>query len=345
MKHIKKLFNKLFEIKPNHYIGITCLNKLKYDLIKCPDFQRLPDHERITEIKEHISNAAIFPIITLEIGYLYNEFYLIDGQHRLAALKQAKMINYPFEVHLTMVNTNEELKYLFKLINKNTKIPDEWLLINNMNDVKKNMEEIFNNEMIQKIVRSTANPNRPHLSRIQLENMITNLYNENVIIKAVHFDELNEKYKTYAENNFPNTTGKQNDELLIKCHDLDCFLGMMIVKSDYEILKDNLIKIYKAQEINNIIYISKKQKIHQKIRTMSWEKYLKDTRQKTYDIKCPISICNNIINPHTFQCGHIISENNGGKIEITNLKPICTSCNGSMGIKNWDDYETSLNPL
>jgi hypothetical protein len=345
MKHIKKFFNKLFEIKPNHYVGITCLNKLKYDLIKCPDFQRILDRERIIEIKGHIENAEVFPIITLEIGYLYKEFYLIDGQHRLAALKQSELINYPFEVHLTKVNTNEELKYLFKLINKNTKIPDEWLLINNVNDVKKNMEEIFNNAMFQTIVKSSQNPHRPHLSRPQLENMITNLYNDNIEIKASHFDELNEIYKNYSESNFPNTSGKQNDELLITCKNKECFLGMMIIKSDYHILKDNLIKIYTNKEINKIIYISKKQKIHQKIRTTSWEKYLKDTGQNTYDIKCPISICNNIINPNTFQCGHIISENNGGKIEINNLKPICTSCNGSMGIKNWDDYETSLNPL
>ena len=68
MKNLKKFFNKIFEIKPNHYVGVTCLDRLKYDLIKCPDFQRILDNERIIEIEEHIKNAHIFPIITLELG-------------------------------------------------------------------------------------------------------------------------------------------------------------------------------------------------------------------------------------------------------------------------------------
>ena len=97
----------------------------------------------------------------MEIGYLYNEFYLIDGQHRLAALKNTNLINYIFEIHLTIVNTNEELKNLFKLINQNTQIPDDWLLINNMNDVKTNMIDIFNSDLFRQIIKTSPKPHRP----------------------------------------------------------------------------------------------------------------------------------------------------------------------------------------
>ena len=33
-----------------------------------------------------------------------------------------------------------------------------------------------------------------------------------------------------------------------------------------------------------------------------------------------------------------MSENEGGKIEIGNLLPICASCNRKMGTTHWDDY-------
>lgn len=34
-----------------------------------------------------------------------------------------------------------------------------------------------------------------------------------------------------------------------------------------------------------------------------------------------------------------MSEKNNGKIALTNLRPICSSCNKSMGSRNWDDFE------
>jgi hypothetical protein len=40
----------------------------------------------------------------------------------------------------------------------------------------------------------------------------------------------------------------------------------------------------------------------------------------------------------SFSCGHIISEHCGGELKLNNLKPICTSYNSSMGIKNMNDY-------
>ena len=40
-----------------------------------------------------------------------------------------------------------------------------------------------------------------------------------------------------------------------------------------------------------------------------------------------------MINVFDFQCGHNIPESKGGTLDINNLKPICGSCNLSMGNK------------
>ena len=42
----------------------------------------------------------------------------------------------------------------------------------------------------------------------------------------------------------------------------------------------------------------------------------------------------------SFSCGHIIPESKGGKLILDNLKPICQSCNSSMGTNNMHDYIT-----
>ena len=39
-----------------------------------------------------------------------------------------------------------------------------------------------------------------------------------------------------------------------------------------------------------------------------------------------------------FQVGHVLSEHDGGSLNIDNLRPICASCNISMGTTNMKDY-------
>lgn len=45
-----------------------------------------------------------------------------------------------------------------------------------------------------------------------------------------------------------------------------------------------------------------------------------------------------LISKNNFDCGHVISEKNGGKVELSNLKPICRSCNSSMATNNMNDF-------
>ena len=80
-----------------------------------------------------------------------------------------------------------------------------------------------------------------------------------------------------------------------------------------------------------------KKKISPQMRELVWNTYI---GQKTeYLCFC----CNNkritpFTNVNTFQAGHILSESNGGKIELGNLLPICKKCNINMGKMHWDDF-------
>lgn len=49
--------------------------------------------------------------------------------------------------------------------------------------------------------------------------------------------------------------------------------------------------------------------------------------------------CNKIeIRLSSFHAGHVISEANGGKVTLENLRPVCSRCNGGMATKNMYDY-------
>ena len=45
------------------------------------------------------------------------------------------------------------------------------------------------------------------------------------------------------------------------------------------------------------------------------------------------------ISQMNFICGHVVSEFNGGKITIENLRPICVSCNLSMGTMDMNKFK------
>ena len=46
----------------------------------------------------------------------------------------------------------------------------------------------------------------------------------------------------------------------------------------------------------------------------------------------------------SWHCGHVIAEHNGGNLTVENLRPICGSCNSSMGTQNLYDYMAEFYP-
>ena len=48
--------------------------------------------------------------------------------------------------------------------------------------------------------------------------------------------------------------------------------------------------------------------------------------------------CGETISVHNFECGHVVAESKGGITCISNLRPICSRCNASIGTDNMIDF-------
>lgn len=94
---------------------------------------------------------------------------------------------------------------------------------------------------------------------------------------------------------------------------------------------------------NNIISKYSKESIPKRIREMVWNTH----NGNEYDSKCYVKWCNNNINVFNYQVGHDIPESKGGTMDLHNLKPICGSCNQSMGnrytIQEWNELVNKKN--
>ena len=79
-----------------------------------------------------------------------------------------------------------------------------------------------------------------------------------------------------------------------------------------------------------------KKTIPSTVKRLVWNKYIGENIGKYKCYCCKLTEITQL----SFHCGHVISEKNGGKINIDNLRPICQNCNSSMGTKNMNDFIT-----
>ncbi len=79
----------------------------------------------------------------------------------------------------------------------------------------------------------------------------------------------------------------------------------------------------------------KRPTISKKLRREVWDKRNKKTNGKCFSCKGQIDI-------DDFECGHIESYLHGGPTILTNLEPICRSCNRSCSSKNLHEFMKTL---
>ena len=112
------------------------------------------------------------------------------------------------------------------------------------------------------------------------------------------------------------------------------------IKKKYnQLIKDEIKEAKdKIEELKKVV----KKKYEKKTRK-SIPKAVKD---KVWDICIgkekgigPCYCCSSDIDSKKFDCGHIISVANGGGDTIDNLKPICPTCNKSMGTENLEEFK------
>jgi len=158
-------------------------------------------------------------------------------------------------------------------------------------------------------------------------NMYCNLYDkEQYNLSANLFIYASTKYTQDNKSNFPYSSNR--NFILSNLH-------KYLIELYAKLLQDSGVNITDISEPS----IKKDKKPRKKpippsLKIKVWNKYIGDEIGKAKCLCCKTKD----IYQASFSCGHIIAESNGGKLNIDNLKPICVSCNSSMGTKNMDDY-------
>ena len=101
-----------------------------------------------------------------------------------------------------------------------------------------------------------------------------------------------------------------------------------------EPIKKDAIKKESPKKDTPIKEKYKKKPIPPPLKRNVWHKYIGEDIGKAKCLCCKLAD----ITQMSFHCGHIIAESKGGELSVNNLKPICQSCNSSMGTQNMNEY-------
>ena len=331
--------------------SIILLNLIDNNKIIIPNYQREIDIKKINCIVEHylerqkynenIFHHSEFKLASIQIDKKWYN-YLVDGQHRLQALKilieQKNVIGDIRLTHKHCYNLDECIKY-FEEININS----------NIEPIYKDLQEPFNRKLIYEIKKelkcnyengfSKQKNNKKYwhldefLSELSIDKLKNTIYIDNnnqlntkLLLKNIVL--LNQKIKDVIDlNNFSVYTKKKLEET-------DIYFTLKFVNF-FECLLNLEIKLNIKTENKS----KKKKKIPKNIRILTWDKRFPNKRTG----KC-FCCGKNKIDITEFHVGHIIPESKGGSNNIDNLEPICVHCNLSMGNKNMNDFKNTYFP-
>jgi hypothetical protein len=148
---------------------------------------------------------------------------------------------------------------------------------------------------------------------------------EKLLKKYEKFDKLKKKLNTKKEDTKKEDTKKEETKKEeTKKED---------TKKTEKKVKEILVEEIK-EEVEKEKKVKKtKEKIPASVKNTLWSLYFPNALQGNCQC-CQTEV----ISKNNFDCGHIISEKEGGEIKLDNLKPICRSCNSSMSTMNMNDF-------
>ena len=297
-------------------------------------------------IEEYIKNPTYLRFKNkITVGDLNGTNYIIDGQHRI---NMAKKLYEDYQINDNLIflwykcKTEDDIRSIFNSLNidstkNNFYIQQDKFDQLNINEflklLKTSYSSLFAKRKTENGKLKTIEEFRDDLIKINFFKNV-NCYEKKIFSKYKSIQYLIRKNDEFYKKASYEINFRHNESIFYKDE-----LKNIKDKIIFSLKGNNFIEwLNNNNELPYHKYKTQKEPISQYIKKQIWKKEFGDSNTE----KCPISFCNTILlngQKNGWHAGHIISEYNGGKTIIENLRPICKNCNSSMGSKNWNDYD------
>jgi hypothetical protein len=315
-------------------------NNPKMEKIHKPNYQGALIEKKIEAmVEEYLENPLFLRSKNrIIIGCLGENWYIVDGQHRV---EMARQLYQEQSKNDTLVfcwyecANEQDMRGLFNSLNQDS-IKNKFYI----------QTQDFTQIVVLEFIRRLKTHCKPYFAGKKTENGRLMAVEECVAkLRSIHFFDqfkdsqqaytyLREKNNEFYEINRYRINFQENKTMFYVEEGKNIAEGII-----FPLKRNNFIKWLEDPK-NPPIHYSKKSS---KDRISPYKKSVVWKRQfgESVEGKCPISFCTRKLRrvKNGWQCGHIVSEHNGGPTEPSNLKPICGECNSSMGRMNWNDWD------
>ena len=242
----------LFSYNENHGLYKIKIKDLLVDSVTNWEYNRPPDMERCPDIARYIYNSKkhIDSIVYLSFNNLKESFEVLDGIHRITALKMIKTenskplellcpgdfgsandANWLYEQYL-LVNIRfnaslGELIEVFKNLNKSQTV-SELYICDHAKEKKDIIEKIVNDWYFRfkKHFSSSANPITGNTNRTKFSNLLLHLYDKHKI-RQTNIEKLKTILENANEKISKNIPDKVSIDIRVKCRETGCYLFLL----------------------------------------------------------------------------------------------------------------------
>jgi hypothetical protein len=326
-----------------------------------PAFQRDVDEEHVNEIIAFQNEALNKYGSFLFVGDLIlaktddNQTYVIDGNHRIHCIKKIYLKQPTALIGVTTIlinGTGPTLLEVFSLINKSKPVPD-YIIQGTLDQAKRKKLSEYQHLFTKRYQPFISRAKAPHRPNLNIDNFMENVAGsrmfeyfpsaEKMILYTAHVNqvklrELDPRNATKAFDKVKKYTTAYEPLFLTNDPDFN-FLNNVLWMAEFTCNYNTPVyqpTQYQPQpppqrsELVKPPY--KKRALSKTLRSIVWKSSFGSSM--TGQCKC----CNRLIEYDQFECGHIISERNGGSSGAANLLPVCSLCNKSMGSVNMDVF-------
>jgi hypothetical protein len=333
------------------------LERLMCMPITVPDIQRTLDADVVDAIvafqRERFSaHGSLLFLGDLVLAETDTSFSLVDGQHRYAALKHVYMLQPDYTISLLIIHLGRTLTLedVFVLLNKSQPVPSyviENTLDLNRRAVLQTFDRLFVSEFKPYVSKSLA-PRKPNVSLASILEVMQQPTCPALATLVTAQDIFN--YMRWVNATVCKTRAMQCTRTMQSCiakaHPDESKALFLCTDRDHEwLLSAELMHDFLKVAQDRAKITSKmpppdrhhrplhaRTPIPKRLRMLVWRREFGNVTEG----QCVC--CLQPIQIESFEAGHIVSDARGGSMHQANLKPVCSSCNRSMGTRNMNEF-------
>ena len=316
--------------------------------ILLPRVQRQLDVQRVQQlVRYRLNRGSSFPFPPLVLAKIRDEpqLFVIDGQHRLEAVKILRMrhcVEERISALTYTLDSKAQMVQLYADINRGVRVPDYSAFSSEAREPAEQVAAQLKTTYTG-IWSTCPKARRPFLSFTLAQEALAWLFSAVPDAGVAEVQEAiaaeNERLRTICTTHSPTKAlpDSPTPTMIAKADKHGCYLGLVRHDSESSHGYEWVGRVAESLGGPKLIEIRRSRRkagVPKRVKILAWHRWVGEDVARTHCPCCGTTV----ISMADFEAGHIRSEKAGGAAIVDNILPICAGCNRSMGTVHMAEF-------